>query len=541
MKLLPYLIFYPHTGFDSGSEQARFWLSSFPANRILLEMVKRYYPLEASCCRICASEAWNLTDLREDPSVYLYPADRISSLFQSVPQASDPADLVLSNAGILTGLNSDHLNSVFSSFAWDVLAVCVDPELDYAREQVTVMRNQIIGFRRQYESTAEPDEPSDDWPDHLFCKSEICQRLPEQAWSSFPAFVDCCQKNGVVCRFVRVGGRRLDLFTPAGHNQLLEFSRTWPAGGSRNGLVCDPSVRIQGTIHTGRNVRIEPETVITAPAVLCDGASIGAGSVVRRVLAGPAVAIAPDSRIQRRVLIASAQTVQDTELPLQTANWETESREESVFRNWPAFSYPRFFKRMLDILVSFCILIFFVPFFPFIALAVKLTSSGPVFYRARRQGLHGKEFGCLKFRTMMEQAESLQEQLRFASQVDGPQFKMEDDPRVSPIGKFLRDTCIDELPQFFNVLAGQMSIVGPRPSPESENEFCPAWRDARLSVRPGITGLWQVCRTREASMDFQEWIRYDTIYVRQMSFRTDAWICFSTARMLIGKFLDQFG
>jgi len=147
----------------------------------------------------------------------------------------------------------------------------------------------------------------------------------------------------------------------------------------------------------------------------------------------------------------------------------------------------------------------------------------------------------LKFRSMLVQADSMQEQLRFASQVDGPQFKIEDDPRISPVGKFLRDTCIDELPQFLNVLAGQMSIVGPRPSPESENEFCPAWRDARLSVRPGITGLWQVCRTRETSMDFQEWIRYDTEYVRRISFRTDLWICLKTAQMLIFKFLDQFG
>ena len=135
----------------------------------------------------------------------------------------------------------------------------------------------------------------------------------------------------------------------------------------------------------------------------------------------------------------------------------------------------------------------------------------------------------------------MQELLRIANQVDGPQFKIEDDPRVSPIGKFLRDTCIDELPQFLNVLVGQMSIVGPRPSPEHENELCPVWRDARLSVRPGITGLWQVYRTRGVSMDFQEWIHYDLEYVRQISFRTDVWICLKTAAMLISKFLDQFG
>ena len=104
---------------------------------------------------------------------------------------------------------------------------------------------------------------------------------------------------------------------------------------------------------------------------------------------------------------------------------------------------------------------------------IKLTSPGPVFYRARRQGLHGKEFDCLKFRTMMLRADTIQERLRVVNQVDGPQFKIDNDPRISGVGKFLRDTCIDELPQFINVLLGQMSVVGPRPSPENENDSCP--------------------------------------------------------------------
>jgi len=135
----------------------------------------------------------------------------------------------------------------------------------------------------------------------------------------------------------------------------------------------------------------------------------------------------------------------------------------------------------------------------------------------------------------------MQHQLQMLNQVDGPQFKIEDDPRISGVGKFLRDTCIDELPQFINVLLGQMSIVGPRPSPEYENESCPPWRDARLSVRPGITGLWQVSRTRQSFMDFQEWLHYDTEYVRTLSFWKDIRICLKTANKLIHTFLDQFG
>jgi len=141
---------------------------------------------------------------------------------------------------------------------------------------------------------------------------------------------------------------------------------------------------------------------------------------------------------------------------------------------------------------------------------------------------------------MLVGADKIQDTLRNISEVDGDHYKMEDDPRLSGVGRFLRDTYIDEVPQFFNVLLGQMSVVGPRPSPESENTLCPSWRDARLSVRPGITGLWQVCRTRQPMKDFQEWIHYDTKYVRDLSLRMDLWICWRTARKLVKNFVRQF-
>ena len=114
------------------------------------------------------------------------------------------------------------------------------------------------------------------------------------------------------------------------------------------------------------------------------------------------------------------------------------------------------------------------------------------------------------------------------NQVDGPQFFIEKDPRLTRVGRFLRKMKIDELPQFFNVLKGQMSVVGPRPSPFQENQFCPAWREARLSVRPGITGLWQVRRTRRQGCDFQEWIKYDIEYVEKGNWRLELWILWRT-------------
>jgi lipopolysaccharide/colanic/teichoic acid biosynthesis glycosyltransferase len=105
---------------------------------------------------------------------------------------------------------------------------------------------------------------------------------------------------------------------------------------------------------------------------------------------------------------------------------------------------------------------------------------------------------------------------------------IKDDPRVTRVGKWLRKLQLDEFPQFWNVLIGDMSIVGPRPSPENENQFCPAWREIRLSVRPGITGNWQVKRTRAEGKDFQEWIQYDIEYVERMGPLFDAWLCVMT-------------
>ena len=141
---------------------------------------------------------------------------------------------------------------------------------------------------------------------------------------------------------------------------------------------------------------------------------------------------------------------------------------------------------------------------------------------------------------MIVGADKIQSKMRVLNQVDGPQFRMEYDPRVSVVGRFLRNTYIDEIPQFFNVLLGQMSVVGPRPSPEAENTLCPYWHDARLSVRPGITGLWQVCRTRQPMKDFQEWIYYDTEYVKNLSLKMDLRIFWKTIKKTLGNFIDQF-
>jgi lipopolysaccharide/colanic/teichoic acid biosynthesis glycosyltransferase len=158
-----------------------------------------------------------------------------------------------------------------------------------------------------------------------------------------------------------------------------------------------------------------------------------------------------------------------------------------------------------------------------------------VLFRDEREGKGGRPFRCWKFRTMVANAHAAQRALYEKNEVDGPQFKLDHDPRLTPIGRWLRVTCLDELPQLVNVLLGEMSLVGPRPSPFRENQMCVPWRDARLSVRPGITGLWQVCRHERAHGDFHQWIQFDLLYVRHLSPWLDLKIVIATILTLGAK------
>jgi lipopolysaccharide/colanic/teichoic acid biosynthesis glycosyltransferase len=187
-----------------------------------------------------------------------------------------------------------------------------------------------------------------------------------------------------------------------------------------------------------------------------------------------------------------------------------------------------FSKRAFDLLFSVLAICLTLPLYPFVMLAIVLEDGLPIFFAHRRETTRGREFPCLKFRSMRKDADGMKHALRQRNQADGPQFFIEDDPRLTRVGRFIRKYRIDELPQFFNVLLGHMSVVGPRPSPFTENQFCPAWREARLSVRPGITGLWQIKRTRRPGTDFQEWIRYDIEYVETSCWSLDLLIIWKT-------------
>jgi lipopolysaccharide/colanic/teichoic acid biosynthesis glycosyltransferase len=185
-------------------------------------------------------------------------------------------------------------------------------------------------------------------------------------------------------------------------------------------------------------------------------------------------------------------------------------------------------KAVFDVIAAALGLLVLSPVLLLTAVLIKLESKGPVFFRDRREGKGGRVFECLKFRTMFVGAEAQQRALMAKNQVDGPQFKLDHDPRVTRLGHFLRKASLDELPQLVNVLLLEMSLVGPRPSPFRENQLCVPWRDARLSVRPGITGLWQVCRHDRKQGDFHQWIHFDLLYVRHMSFLADLKILVAT-------------
>jgi len=188
-------------------------------------------------------------------------------------------------------------------------------------------------------------------------------------------------------------------------------------------------------------------------------------------------------------------------------------------------------KRAIDIVGSGIGILMLSPVFIGAAIAIKLSAPGPVFFCQMREGKDGKPFGILKFRTMVIDAEAKQDELREQSEQDGPAFKLKDDPRITKVGKYLRKSCIDELPQLFNVLVGQMSLVGPRPLPVGESEQCNAWQRQRLSVLPGCTCIWQARGGRD--IKFSQWMRMDLEYIHKRSFVYDLRLILETVYIAV--------
>jgi exopolysaccharide biosynthesis polyprenyl glycosylphosphotransferase len=186
----------------------------------------------------------------------------------------------------------------------------------------------------------------------------------------------------------------------------------------------------------------------------------------------------------------------------------------------------RILKRSFDIVSSGLILIVVSPLIAVIALTIKLTSSGPVFFRQERTGLNEQPFCMMKFRTMDTGAEARRHEFNDLNEADGPLFKVRDDPRVTRLGRFLRRTSLDEIPQLINVWRGDMSLVGPRPFVVSESLLIQGWARKRYETRPGMTGLWQVSGRSELS--HLELCRLDYLYVASWSFWWDMHILWQT-------------
>jgi exopolysaccharide biosynthesis polyprenyl glycosylphosphotransferase len=192
-----------------------------------------------------------------------------------------------------------------------------------------------------------------------------------------------------------------------------------------------------------------------------------------------------------------------------------------VFRSTPADSWQNVAKQVIDVFGAAVLLFLFMPLLLTVGLWIKISSPGPVLFRQQRSGLNGRPFTMLKFRSMVSDAEQLKQELAALNEMSGPVFKLTDDPRVTPVGRFLRRYSIDELPQLFNVLRGEMSLVGPRPLPVDEvKRFDDLSHRRRLSVRPGLTCLWQVSGRNNVT-DFKDWVRLDLEYIDNWSLWLD--------------------
>ena len=196
------------------------------------------------------------------------------------------------------------------------------------------------------------------------------------------------------------------------------------------------------------------------------------------------------------------------------------------------FSLYEVIKRLIDVVCSFLGVLVLSPLFIIIAIIIKTTSKGPVFFSQRRVGKNGKEFYMYKFRSMVVNAEELKEKLSAQNEMSGPMFKMKDDPRVTKVGKFIRKTSIDELPQLWNVLKGDMSLVGPRPSLPKEVAQFEDWMYKRLEVKPGLTCYWQV--SGRNNIDFEDWMKLDVKYVKERNLWIDIKLIFKTVGVLFG-------
>ncbi len=346
----------------------------------------------------------------------------------------------------------------------------------------------------------------------------------------------------------RVVAGLLALDTPAGLLALAESSAAQAAphtdyrSPAPNILIHHTAdvaadARLVGPIVIQSHARVRAGATIIGPALIGRSAEVAAGATVALSLLLPEATVPPAGVVHLRVLGGDA-TLAETHAPAApvapepNAPWQVVDERGEQIESHAVYETV---KLAFDVTVAAASLLVLAPLLAVVAALVRLDSPGPLFFGHLREGRGGRTFRCWKFRTMRKDAHAQQRQMSQANAVDGPQFKIDNDPRVTRVGRWLRALNIDELPQLWNVLLGEMSLIGPRPSPFRENQICVPWRQARLSVRPGITGLWQVCRHQRGAGDFHQWIHYDILYVRHMSAWLDTKVFLATLASLGGR------
>lgn len=314
---------------------------------------------------------------------------------------------------------------------------------------------------------------------------------------------------------------------------------------SRNGALVGreskiaPSAHIIGPVVIGDTVTIGTDCLIVGPAIIGDRVVIGDGSLFRESIALADTVIPEKSKIEYSLWTRNGETFSFKK----NGNGNSNHPDDHDDDQWNSFnsngkSYYNFLKRLIDICLSAGGLILLSPFFLLIAILIYIDSPGPIYYTQRRCGINGREFPMAKFRTMVHNADKLQKQFVMQKDVDGPVFKMKDDPRVTRVGRVLRRISLDELPQLWNVLKGEMSLVGPRPLVMEEMRLNPKWRDLRLRVKPGMTGLWQV--SGGSGAPFYKWLEMDLQYLKRRSVLFDIIIILKTIMFVLRQIKNYF-
>jgi lipopolysaccharide/colanic/teichoic acid biosynthesis glycosyltransferase len=390
-------------------------------------------------------------------------------------------------------------------------------------------RGGVRGIRRYYDART--------WS---YLTGVVCTLMPAATFIRFADTLDGCSSltdfrtalaaSGVPCRDLPLAGEALRLDREAGLLRVAQRAIARMAVPEPQGTptaLIHPTAKLLGPVAVQQDAVIEADATIIGPAVLGAGSRVGTGAIVAQSLVGAGVEIVPGTTVTHRAVFHAgslhfgASEHDDRDVRVSTPLTEETGEAESG-------SVYLVIKEWFDRTAAFAALVCLSPLLLLLAILIKLDSRGPVFYADLRETIGGRQFHCWKFRTMRPGAAGEQWTLAQKNQMDGPQFKINGDPRITRLGRWLRKISLDELPQLFNVLAGEMSLVGPRPSPFRENQICVPWRQARLSVRAGITGLWQVARDERRNGDFHQWIYYDLLYVQHLSWKVDAKILIAT-------------